>query len=368
MPRCSFPKLSSRMESFLFYLFAKIGLIKKKNHFLREKISLRTSVFIEEAEKRGIKFWAFQGPAGYMNYFQMQFNNRFFNFEGLPRAEFLNNSYSDIIDDKWLVKEVLKKENLPFAEGRAFWFFQKKQALQYGLKLDFPLVVKPRWGSMSQHVTINVQDEEALKQGISRAIAYSPAFLVEKYLPKTRVYRATVVDAEFVACVERVPAHVIGDGQNTIQELIDLKNRDPRRGKAKQKNTTLFQLVIDETSCQLLKKQGYQLSSTPAPDEIVYLQEKIILDLGADLNEVTPAVHPDNLELFRSVAKIFNIRLVGIDFLAGDIGCSWRNQPAAIIELNSLPYIDMHHFPTSGQPVNIAEKICEMVLKYYVSH
>lgn len=368
MPYYSSPKFSILLENFLSFLFVKLKIIKKENHFSEQAVSLRTTVFIREAEKRGIKTCAFRGPAGYMNYFQMQLNNRFFNFEGLPRAEFLNNSLSGIIDDKWRVKEVLQEKDLPCTEGRAFWFFQKKQAFQYGLKLGLSLVVKPRWGSMSQHVTINVQDEEALKQGISRAIAYSPAFLVEKYLPKTRVYRATVVDAEFVACVERVPANVVGDGQYTIQELIDLKNKDPRRGRPKQKNTTLYRLVIDEMSCQLIKKQGFQLSSVPQAGEVVYLQEKIILDLGADLNEVTPRVHPDNLELFRRVAKSFNIRLVGIDFLAQDIGCSWRDQASAIIELNSLPYIDMHHFPTSGEPVNIAEKICEMVLKYYVSH
>jgi cyanophycin synthetase len=91
----------------------------------------------------------------------------------------------------------------------------------------------------------------------------------------------------------------------------------------------------------------------------------VILDLGADLFERTGEVHPDNLELFRAVARLFNTRLVGIDFLAEDISKSWRGQNAAIIELNSLPYIDMHHFPTKGEPVNVGGFICDMVEKYY---
>ena len=33
-----------------------------------------------------------------------------------------------------------------------------------------------------------------------------------------------------VAVAERVPAHVIGDGEHTIAELVDIVNADPRRG------------------------------------------------------------------------------------------------------------------------------------------
>ena len=33
-----------------------------------------------------------------------------------------------------------------------------------------------------------------------------------------------------VAGAIRTPAHVIGDGKSTIQELIDEVNKDPRRG------------------------------------------------------------------------------------------------------------------------------------------
>jgi hypothetical protein len=42
-----------------------------------------------------------------------------------------------------------------------------------------------------------------------------------------------------------------------------------------------------------------------------------------------------------------------------------EKQSCGIIELNSLPYIDMHHFPTWGEPINVAGYVCDLVKKYY---
>jgi len=358
-------RLHSHSEKLLVRFFVFIKLISLEENFDKTKISLRTTVFAEQAEKCGIRLRAFRGPKGYLNDFLMEINGRTYLIEGLPRVEWLAAKETNQVDDKAFIREKLAKAGLPVAEGKSFSFINQKQAMEYGENLGFPLVVKPRLGSMSHHITIAIKNQDELKKAIKKALKYGPAFIVEKYLEGVHVYRATVIDEEFVACAKRMPAHVIGSGKHTIAELIKIKNLDPRRAKPKQKNSTLFQLVIDETSHKLLQNQGYDFSSVPKKDEIVFLQEKVILDLGADLFEVTPKVHPDNIVLFRQVAKLFKIKLVGIDFLCEDISRSWQEQKSALIELNSLPYIDMHHFPTEGEPVNVAGKLCDMVLRYY---
>ena len=341
-------------------------LLSPKNNFPSHLISRRTTVFMEEAKKYGVRFQVLKSPFRYTNYFLMDLGNKNFFFEGLPRAEFLDSHLTQLIDDKVFVKSYLKQKNLPVTEGEAFLWFQKNQAYRWALKnLGYPLVVKPRFGSMSQHVTVNIRDVASLKSAVRKAIAYSPAFIIEKFLPNTNIYRATVIDFESVACVKRVPAHIIGDDIHNIKELVEIKNKDPRRGNPQQKDTTLYKLVADDTTERLLKDKDYNFFSIPQKGEIVYLQEKIILDLGADLFEVTPKIHPHNLRLFQDVARFFGVRLVGIDFLAKDIALSWKNQPCAIIELNSLPYIDMHHFPTEGKAVNISKELVKMVFKYY---
>ncbi len=359
-------KISLHSSNLLEKVLIWLKLLSPQDDFPPHLISLRTTVFMEEAKKQGVKFCALKSPFKYTNYFLMNLGSKNFFFEGLPRAEFLDNHLSQIIDDKALVKFYLKKRNFPVAEGKSFFWFEKNRAYKWAIKnLGFPLVVKPRLGSMSQHVTINIKDPNSLKLAIKKAIIYSPAFIIERFLENMNVYRATVIDFDFVACLQRVPAHIIGDGVHSIEELIEVKNKDPKRGNPRQKDTTLYKLVTDETTEKLLRNKGYNLCSVPFKGEIVYLQEKIILDLGADLFEVTPKIHPDNLWLFREVAQLFNVRLVGIDFLTKDISLSWKNQPCAVIELNSLPYIDMHHFPTEGKAVNISRELVKMVFKYY---
>ena len=65
---------------------------------------------------------------------------------------------------------------------------------------------------MARHVTTNIRSREELREGLDKAIVYSPAFIVERFIENSFVYRATVVDFDFVAVVKQVPANVVGDG------------------------------------------------------------------------------------------------------------------------------------------------------------
>lgn len=223
-------------------------------------------------------------------------------------------------------------------------------------------MAKPRWGSVSRHVFLNIKNEAALKQAIGAVKKICPAFIVEKYLAGAEVYRATLVNFKLGGVVKRLPANVVGDGRQSVAQLIAAKNSHPWRGQPKQKNATYLKILIDGTAQRLLSQRGFSLESVPAKNQRVYLQEKIILDLGADLIEMTGQIHPANQALFEEVAEIFDARVLGIDFLCQDIGISWKEQKCAIMELNSLPFIDMHHFPLAGEPRNLAGMIWEMIL------
>ncbi len=364
-------KLPGKIESFfnvaLEKTFSSIRLIKMKDDFLLSEIQMRSACFIDEARKRGVKFKAAKGPVGYTNYFCAEVNGQKIRFESLPVAAHASKYDATFVDCKERTKNHLKKGNFPIAEGKSFWFLQKNRALKFGSsELGFPLVVKPRGGSVARHVTTNIRSEDALLKAINKAVVYSPAFLIERFVENSFVYRATVVDFDFVAVVKQVPANVVGDGVSTIQQLVEKKNNDKRRGEPNQKNLTLYKLVIDETTKKLLSERDYDAETAPKKDEVVYLQKNPFLKLGGDLVEVTKKVHPKNIQFFKDIAKFFNIRLVGIDFLAPDISSSWRNQKCAVLELNSIPCIEMHHYPSSGAPQNIANALVDLFFKYYI--
>jgi len=363
------PALSPHTVNFFFSpiekALLKSRIISLNATFSKDEIPLRSFVFIEEARKNNLECFASKTPFGYSNTFFVRHNGKLHSFEGLPAAEHTNTTESTKIDDKMYVKRKLEQNYLPTPEGRHFWFFNAKKAFRYGIQLGFPLMVKPRNGSVSRHCTFNIQSEEELKSAIKKVFRLDPCVIIERFVSNTTLFRATVVDTQFVACAKRIPANVVGDGIQTIQSLIATKNKDHRRKKAPDKTTTLYHITYDHTSERLLKNHGLSLASVPKNGERILLQEKGIIDLGGDPVDATPSIHKDNLSLFQNVATLFNTKLVGIDFLAEDITRSWKEQRCALLELNSLPYIDVHHFPAEGLPQNVAKALVDMVMKYY---
>lgn len=368
LPKIYLPKRINFWFDILFEkVFSSMRLIKMRDDFLLSEIQMRSACFIDEARKRGVEFKVAKGPVGYTNHFCAKIGRKKVRFESLPIADHVSKYASSFIDCKKRTKDHLSKGNFPIAEGKSFWFWHKNRALKFGEnRLGFPLVVKPRGGSLAQHVTTNIRNEEELRKAINKVIVYSPAFIIERFIEVPFVYRATVIDFDFVAIVKQVPTNVIGDGISTIQHLIEKKSSDKRRGESYQKNFNLYKLVIDETTMKLLVEKNYNLQIIPKKDEIVYLQKNPFLKLGGDLVEVTDMVHPDNIQLFKDIARFFDIRLVGIDFLVPDILNSWRNQQCAVLELNSVPCIEMHQFPSSGTPQNVANALVDLFFKYYL--
>ncbi len=364
LPELSLPKkLDSVFDFLLEKVFSFVGLMKMRDDFSLPEIQMRSACFIEEARKRGVKFEAGKGPFGYTGHFCADVDGKKIRFDGLPTADFANGKNSSFVSCKERTKINLKKGNFPIAEGESFWFWQKKSAMEYGMNtLGFPLVVKPRSGSVARHVTTNIENKKDLETAIRNAVAYSPAYLIERFVKNSFVYRATVVDFDSVFCVMQTPAMVTGDGISTIQTLVNKKNEDKQNGR---QYGLLHKIVTDDTTEALLLEKKYDLSSVPPKDEVLYLQKNPFLKLGGELIEVTVSVHPDNMQLFKDVARFFDIHLVGMDFMIPDISVSWREQQCAILELNNMPCIEMHHFPSLGTPQNVADAVVNLFFKYY---
>jgi len=219
---------------------------------------------------------------------------------------------------------------------------------------------------VARHTVIYIRSNEELRNAIKQVIAYSPVFIVERFIKNSFTHRATVVDFNYVAVVKQVAANVVGNGILSIQELVKKKNYIQHRSNLRKKERVLCSIVIDNTTMELLAQKNYDLQTIPKKDEIVYLQKKPFLKLGCDLVEVTKKVHVDNIRLFKDIAQFFDIRLVGIDFMIPDITRPWKDQPCAILELNSVPSIELHHFPSSGVAQNVAGAVVDLFFKYYI--
>ena len=79
---------------------------------------------------------------------------------------------------------------------------------------------------------------------------------------------------------------------------------------------------------------------------------------------MTDNVHPDNIELFKKVGVTIRDSVVGLDCIFSDIRKSWKDQErCGIIECNSMPFVDLHHFPFEGQARDVAGMLWDSVIR-----
>jgi cyanophycin synthetase len=99
----------------------------------------------------------------------------------------------------------------------------------------------------------------------------------------------------------------------------------------------------------------------PSARQTINLSEKIGVNYGGSSSEDFDICHPDNRQIFEKAAKVLGDPIVGFDFIIPDITKSWKEQKSGFIEVNSLPFINLHHDPLLGKPRNVAAKVWDMV-------
>ena len=323
-------------------------------------LSQRTRVILEEAEKRGLTISQLLLVGRPTNFFVLPLpSGKEIVFEGLPTMPIDHRKTWDF-DDKFSFKQFLARGDFPYAEGQAF--ASRRRGVAYGKKLGFPLVIKPQTGSLTRHTTTGISNEQELRQAISAARRIEYRYVVERHI-LGELFRVVLVNKQFVAAVHREPANVTGDGVRTIAELVVEKNNDPRRGDRYSKSHSIHRIRLDDpVVCNYLSKANLTDQTVLPLGRKVYLYPKVLMISGAELHDVTDRFHPENRLLCERLAALFPEKVIGFDLIAEDITQPYSKQSFAFIEANSLPQIEMHHYPVTGTPRNIAALVLDAAL------
>ena len=122
-----------------------------------------------------------------------------------------------------------------------------EEAVEAAGRIGYPVVTKPLDGNHGRGVGLNLSDKKAIRAGFEHALGQSRdgRVVVETFV-RGNDYRVLVVGGRMVAIAEREPAHVVGDGEHTIRELVEITNQDPRRGIGHEK--VLTRITVDDES------------------------------------------------------------------------------------------------------------------------
>src|SRR3954453_13730881 len=310
-----------------------------------------TGAVVEEAKRRGIPVRRLN------NYSLVQLGLG----KNLRRIQATLSDYTsaiavEIAQDKDDTKRVLGNIGLPVPNGDVARSMER--ALEIVDEIGYPVIVKPLDASHGRGISGRIDDEAALPEAGNDAREFGNRIVIEQYA-EGRDYRVLVINGKVVACAERVPARVNGDGKSTIRQLIEQENRDARRGAGHTK--TLTKLPADERTACFLKKHGLTLESVPAKGQEVLLRGTANLSTGGTAIDRTDEMHPDNITACEMAAGIIGLDIAGIDVLTRDISVPFRENEAVILEVNAAPGIRMHTHPIEGKARNVGAPILDML-------
>lgn len=262
----------------------------------------------------------------------------------------------EIACDKEETKNLLEASEIPVPRGRIIY---DEEDLQNAIdRIGYPIVTKPVDGNHGKGATTNIRNWEDAVIALQAAKKYSRAVICERFI-EGRDFRMLVINYKFVAAALRTPAAVIGNGKNTIQELIDEVNTDPRRGYGHEK--VLTAIKVDDFTLDILNKKEYTLETIIPKGEELWLKPTANLSTGGTATDVTDYVHPSNIFMAERIAKIIGLNICGIDVMASDLSTPVSENGGAVLEVNAAPGFRMHLDPTDGLPRNVAEPVIDML-------
>lgn len=263
---------------------------------------------------------------------------------------------NDLAANKDYARRVLQAAALPVPRYERV--YRMKGAVAAAERIGYPVVVKPNNRNMGVGVSVGLRRPREVREAYRKARELDRSVLVEEFIAGAD-YRVLVIDGKFAAAARRVPAHVVGDGASTVEELVRRANLDPRRDVSHRGSWT--RLALDDDADRLLKERGYGHDSIPGEGEIVALKRVANGSAGGTAVDVTDDIHPDNRRIAERAARAIGLDIAGVDLLVPDITLPLGTQGGVICEINSKPGIRKHLWPAEGRPRDVIAPILDML-------
>lgn len=228
--------------------------------------------------------------------------------------------------------------------------FNKKKAFRDLEMLKYPVVIKNASGSNSEGVFTNIKSpQEAMEIVLEQVQKFS--CLVAQEMLFGKEYRVLILGNKAIGVLEMTPPRIVGDGESTVQELIEKKQRHKKKTD------------LDSILTSILNDQKVTLNTILKKDQEIFIKGLSCLDEGGETRDVTNLINKDVESLCVKVAKTVDKKLAGLDIICDNISKSPSEQNFSVIEANRRPDIYIHYNPTYGETQDVVKKIIEYILK-----
>jgi len=253
-------------------------------------------------------------------------------------------------------RQMFARHNIPHAKGKLF--YNPLTAYRFAREHGFPLCIKPDVSGFSRGSHFPINNYRELWKAALWVKVWWPASIVEQYLLGSN-YRVLATRDNLISVIRRYPPFVDGNGQDSIEKLIDDENATRA---AMQLYPTIYPISKGPATIKYLAKSELTLATVPEQGERVSTFNRVALAPGGIVETIDQSTIPDaNKQLFLQVINAFDAKLFGIDVIFEQgIETDFREQACIFLEVNSRPYTRMHSFPRYGKAEDLDAFYAEM--------
>lgn len=223
------------------------------------------------------------------------------------------------------------------------------------------IVIKPSQQLGGKGITLLPETEDQVISAFNAAYEKDRSkgnvkVLGEEFI-KGENYRFLVVGDKVVGIVWRKAPTVIGNGKNTIKELIDIKNKE-------RSMLLLKSIPIDSEVEVRLKNANLTLDTVPEEGQEITLRYNCNLTTGGTTEECASIVDQYYKDLAVKATKALGLEFGGVDIIAEDIT---KPGKCGINEINYNPGLRLHYKVEKGEQVKVAIPIMEYIRDKYTN-
>jgi cyanophycin synthetase len=242
----------------------------------------------------------------------------------------------------------------------------------------FPLVLKPAEGQKAHDVYVGIKDKKKLYEITKTVLKKIKANKLKNYNLKPSLViqqrikgadlRFFVLNGKVIAAARRHPPKLIGDGKNTIKELIHLHNQrllDEREKIGRRiQNRILnwprvrWHLESQRLSLQTILPKGKTITIYPIAN----------FQAGGSVETIPlNKIHRSTIKLAEKAARLTGLVVAGVDMIIkdyskrSDIFTEVGPLNATVLEVNSDPSLRLHEWPNRGTPQLVTQKLLNYI-------
>lgn len=311
-----------------------------------DDLSLTSQRIIQEAEGRGI---VVKRSGRRLSFLHRSGEHRVMG-KKVP-ASFNSLAARKLVDQKEMTSPFLLQAGFLAPKNRVFLREDLEAAWAWAKPL-LPVVVKPCCSKKGAGVFVAIRDRHRFVVAFKAVVEKYSTVLVEEFIPGDE-YRFTLFNAVVVAVARKTPPHVVGDGEATIDQLIQKKNRARHRRSI----PASMDILVDESLEEYISLQGYILQSIPSKGAVVSLRPYANISTGGEAHDVTDIMAEEIKETVEKAAlSIPGLVVCGIDVIMDE-----DSSTPYILEINANPGFVTHQYPLTGPGRNVASLFVEAV-------